>query len=82
MCLEEAGLVQFQSSRGFRLPISSKYTVANYYGQRFRLVMPKDKNNELDVGTTALTEIGQDLAPICRGEPVEGFYEYLKDQWG
>ena len=82
MHLDEVGLVEFQSSRTFRLHVPSKYVIATYYGHRFRLVMPKDTDNELDVGTTVLTEIGQELAPICEGEPVEGFYEYLKSRWG
>ena len=80
--LDAVGLVEFQRSRTFRLHVPSKYVIATYYGQRFRLVMPKDTNNELDVGTTVLTEIGQELAPICEGKPVEGFYEYLKSRWG
>ena len=44
--------------------------------------MNRTATNELDVGTTILTEIGQELAPICEGERVEGFYEYLKSRWG
>ena len=28
-----------------------------------------------------LTKIGQELAPICGSQPVEGFYEYVKEQW-
>ncbi len=80
-CLEAAGLVQFQGSHGFRLPVLSKYVVASYYGRLFRLVMSKDTDNALDVGVTVLTETGQALAPICEGETVEGSYEYLKDRW-
>ena len=82
VCLDEVGLVEFQGSRSFRLHVSSRYVVASYYGRRFRLEMPKDTDNALDVGVTVLTEIGQELAPICEGEPVEEFYEYLKSRWG
>ena len=45
------------------------------------LEMPKDANNELETGKVFLTKIGQELAPICGSQPVEGFYEYVKEQW-
>lgn len=81
MCLDEAGLIQFQSSQTFKLHVPSKRVIADYYGRRFRLVMPKATDNELDVGVAVLTEFGLSLAPICRSGPVAGFYEYLQDRW-
>ena len=43
--------------------------------------MPQDTDNKLDIGKARLTRIGQELAPICRSKPVEGFWEYVKEQW-
>ena len=43
--------------------------------------MPKDVENELEVGKVMLTRIGRELAPICEARPVEGFWEYVKTQW-
>ena len=43
--------------------------------------MPKDTDNQLQIGTVVLTKIGKELAPICGSKPVEGFYEYVKEQW-
>ena len=45
------------------------------------LEMPKDDDNEIPVGKAVLTHIGKELAPICKGKPVEGFYEYVKENW-
>ena len=53
----------------------------HYYRQPLMLEMPKDKDNELNVGRVLLTRIGKELAPICGSTPVEGFWDYVRDQW-
>ena len=79
--LESIGLIQFNSLAGYlRKKLAKKLDVL-YYGRALLLEMPKDADNELDIGTVLLTRIGQELAPICGGRPVEGFWEYVKDQW-
>ena len=52
----------------------------HYYGKPLHLEIPKDINN-LAIGQIRLTRPGDELAPICGSKPVEGFYEYVKDQW-
>ena len=52
-----------------------------YYGKSLHLEMPGDADNALGIGKTLLTKIGQELAPISGSKPVDGFYEYVKDQW-
>lgn len=79
--LEAIGLIQFGGLTGFsqiRLP---KRFPMYYYGKILSLEMAKDANNELNTGYVLLTKIGQELAPICGSQPVEGFYEYVKAQW-
>ena len=49
--------------------------------RRLTLEMLLNAKNYLPIGTVSLTHIGQELAPICRGQPVEGFWEYVKEQW-
>lgn len=46
-----------------------------------RTAESEDANNRLKTGQVLLTKIGQELAPICGSKPVEGFYEYVKEQW-
>ena len=55
--------------------------VWHYYNIPLILEMPKDTDNQLQIGTVVLTKIGKELAPICGSKPVEGFYEYVKEQW-
>ncbi|MDR0816006.1 MAG: DUF2806 domain-containing protein [Desulfovibrio sp.] len=43
--------------------------------------MQKDDNNNVNIGHTIFTKIGQELAPICGSQPVDGFMDYVKEQW-
>ena len=78
--LESIGLIQFQVL-GFVWSNFSQRFFADYYGKPLFLDMPKDTGNKLKIGKTRLTKIGQELVPICGSKPVDGFYEYVKDQW-
>ena len=79
--LDSIGLVQFDNFAGFRRLKLPKIIVLHYYGRPLRLHLPKDTDNNLDVGKVLLTRIGQELAPICGSEPVEGFWEFARDKW-
>ena len=78
--LESIGLIQFQAFglKWFGLP---KTFIVRYYGEPLLLEMSKDADNEIEIGQIALTKIGQELASISGSKPVDGFYEYVKDQW-
>ena len=79
--LESIGLVQFNNLSGFlRLGFPKTLSVF-YYGKWLTLEMPKDSGNELGIGKVLLTKIGQELAPICGSESVEGFRDYVMDKW-
>ena len=78
--LDSIGLIQFGGMMGMSARIPKRFTVA-YYGRRLTLQMPKDADNDLDIGMATLTRIGQELAPICGSRPVEGFWEYVRDKW-
>ena len=79
--LESIGLIQFERSTGFTRIKLPKEIVACYYTKRLRLEMPEDTNNRLYMGKVQLTQIGEELAPICGSKLVNGFYEYVKERW-
>ena len=79
--LDSIGLVQFDNLAGFNLLKLPKSIVLLYHGRPLHLNLPKDANNELNIGRVMLTHIGKELAPICGSKPVKGFWEYVKDQW-
>ena len=79
--LESIGLVKFEPLAGFlRRDFPKRFTV-HYYGRPLNLEMSKDAGNSLKIGKTLLTRTGNELAPICRSKPIDGFLEYVKDQW-
>ena len=79
--LEVIGLIQFDGLAGFRHLSLPKGVTLSYYGKLLLLEMSKDANNELNIGQAVLTKIKQELAPICGSTPVDGFHEYVKEQW-
>lgn len=45
------------------------------------LIMRKESDNILITGQVNLTNLGQELFPICDREIVPGFLDYMKEQW-
>ena len=79
--LESIGLIQFNHISGFRrLKLPKKFSVF-YYSQPLLLEMKNETDNELELGHVLLTKVGQELAPICGSQPVEGFMDYVKEKW-
>jgi len=79
--LESIGLVQFENLTNFRRLELPKNPTVFYYGQPVLLEMPKEEDNELELGHVLLTKVGQELAPICGCQPIDGFLDFVKDRW-
>ena len=79
--LESLGLIQFNNIASFRrLRLPKRFTVF-YYGKLVELTLPKDADNELELGNVLLTRSGQDLAPVCGARPVDGFFDFVYNRW-
>jgi len=79
--LDSIGLIQFNSLTGFqRLKLPNTFYVL-YYGTPIKLELSKESDNSMDIGKVMLTKIGQELAPICGSNPVEGFLDYIREEW-
>ena len=78
--LNSIGLIQLQPLGFKKVNFPKKFSLV-YYGRPLTLKMPKDTGNELKMGIVMLTSIGRELASICGSKPVEGFWEYVKEQW-
>ena len=79
--LESLGLVQFNNIASFtRLQLPKSVTVF-YYGRSVDLTLPTGNDNQLTLGSVLLTRAGQQLALVCRSQPVESFFEYVYDKW-
>lgn len=79
--LESLGLIQFSGLTSFNRVRLPKKLVVFYYGRRVELTMPKDEDNELELGHVILTQAGQQLAPICGSTPLAEFFDFVYDTW-
>ena len=87
--LESIGLLRFDPNGVIRLfPDSNserlttqERCVARYFGRELILDMSRDVDSSIRIGQTFFTNAGKELALICKGKPVDGFYEYVKEQW-
>jgi len=79
--LESIGLIQFHNLTGFQRLGLPKTLSVSYYGQQVECDMPKETDNSMNIGKVMLTRIGEELAPICGSKPVDGFMDYILDQW-
>ena len=76
--LIRTGMAPFSSFRHTNLP---KHCVAIYHGRPLALELPNDTDNTIMIGSVFLTLTGVELASICPSQPVDGFWEYVKDKW-
>ena len=87
--LESIGLLRFDQNAGLgffsdRNPgelTSQEKCIARYFGRELTLDMSRNVDSGVRVGHTFFTNAGKELARICIGKPVDGFYEYVKELW-
>lgn len=79
--LDAIGLLQFKPATGFTLTQPTKRIGVTYQGRFMMLEFRQDSNNPLQVGNVMLTAPGREVAAVCDVLPVEGFFEYLQQQW-
>ncbi|WP_188927333.1 DUF2806 domain-containing protein [Shewanella algicola] len=78
--LDSLGLIQFNSLSGFNKQGLPKHFTLAYCGQPLPLEMKNGKNN-ISVGQVLLSQAGQELAQVVLVPGVDGFYDYVKEQW-
>ena len=54
---------------------------ASYFGKEILLDLPENADQGIEIGHTFFTKAGSELARITGGKPVDGFYEYVKEEW-
>lgn len=79
--LDSIGLIQFHNLSGFqRTGLPKKFAVL-YCGKPVILEMPNEEKNDLPIGMILLTKLGQELVSVCTAPGVDGFVDYVKEQW-
>lgn len=79
--LDDLGLIQFSSVIEFRRERLPKTFTVYYCDQPLTLTMQKETDNDLSIGNVLLTQAGKELARISNAPGVDGFLEYVKEQW-
>lgn len=77
--LDSIGLVTFNKLGYLRKGKFQEFQLF-YYGEAMVIEFPDDTVNTLQTGCASLTQSGQQLAPICKSEPVPGFQEYVAER--
>jgi len=79
--LDSIGLLQFNDYTGFKIRETQQTLKASYCGRTFSATMQNKNDQNLDVGKVMLTQVGIELAGICKITEIDGFVDYVKEQW-
>lgn len=79
--LDSIGLIKFHGFSGFKRKGLPKKCAVLYAGMPLVLEMPKDEENDIPIGKVLLTKLGEELVTVCKSPKVDGFLDYVKDQW-
>ncbi len=79
--LGDIGLINFEALTGFVEVTHSRRIQLEYYGQAIIVEFTGDDNDGFVVGKVLLTKTGVQLAHVCESNPVEGFMDYVLDNW-
>ena len=79
--LDSIGLINFHGVTDLRQRELLGIMVVYYYGRRLEMDFGSDTPKDLPIGRVILTSVGTELLSICDCRPVDGFWEYIKEQW-
>jgi Protein of unknown function (DUF2806) len=79
--LDDIGFISFGTLTGFKWMELPKRVLVSYFDQPIIIEFEKDEANEIETGKVLLTQVGQQLAPICGAEPVPEFLGYVLNRW-
>lgn len=79
--LDSIGLIQFNFLSGFQRTGLPKSFPVFYCGKPLMLEMPKENENDLPIGKVLLTKLGEELVSVITAPCVDGFIEYVDEQW-
>lgn len=78
--LAAIGLIYY-APEGFIKKKLGKHTRFFYHGRLTKIGFAQEGNNQLDLGTVLLTEVGKKLYASVSPTPNQQFYEYVVQHW-
>ncbi len=79
--LDCIGLISFESLAGYALTGLNKIVKVSYQNKHLVIELPKENDNEIQIGQALLTMPGKELSIICKAAKIDGFEEYVLEQW-
>ena len=83
--LDSIGLIHFNFldfSDTFRTALNTNMAFGLYHDKLLCLKNPEPSSNfKHSIGKVSFTQIGEQLATLCKTEPIDGFYDYIKTKW-
>ena len=79
--LDDIGMISFEPISGFKRLNLPQHVVVRYYGTPLTIEFKNPENNELNIGKSLFTKTGEQLARICGAKPIDGFYDYVIENW-
>ncbi len=79
--LETIGLIRFEGIANYGATELPKIMQTSYYDTQINLEFQAPENNQMILGEVLLTNAGKQLAPICGSEKVEGFLDFILNEW-
>ena len=75
--LDDIGLITFNNIIGFIQTDLPKYVLLGYYDNWVCLNLPKDEENQFELGKVYLTQVGRELSKFCGPEPSSEYFDYI-----
>jgi len=78
--LESIGFIHLDDIGYYEAELPRR-VITSYFGTIVCIEVDKKESYQIDVGCVLLTKVGEQLVPICGSQPVEGFLDYVIEQW-
>ena len=79
--LGSIGLLRFDPVAGFAKKALGGKCAVFYYGRPVILEFKEEADTRLRTGTVLLSQAGKELVQVCASKPVDGFLDYVMEQW-
>jgi len=79
--LESLGLINFNNLSGFIRQKLPQSFMISYWGRPITIKMPKEKDNDLHIGSVLFTQAGRELCSICEATATNEILDYTLAKW-
>ncbi|MDP3726312.1 MAG: DUF2806 domain-containing protein, partial [bacterium] len=79
--LDSIGLISFESLSGYMKKGFKKKLKIDYGNKIITLEFLKENDNELSIGHAIFTDVGAQLATLCKSPVIDGTVEYALTEW-